>query len=147
MPATTFSLSKSASERVSLRKLIWVGSLALAISIAANQIIRLIALNVFNASPQFPPLGVGQINFFTVLGVVGATIVFAILAKFSSHPIAWYRRIAIGALFFSFIPDAGLLGPNPLPGTSLHSVGALVIMHIVTAAIVISLLTTQTREK
>ena len=135
------------ARRVSMRKLLWVGPLALIASIAANLIIRFIALLLFNVSPEFPPFFPGQIIFLTTISILVATIVFGIFARFSKHPVAWYRRIGIGVLLLSFVPDAGLLSQNMIPGTNTLSVGALVIMHIVTAAIVIGMFTTLTLEK
>lgn len=127
--------------RIDSRHLLWAGSLAAIASVLANLLIRAIALGVLNAPPEFPPLNVGPIVGFTILGILAATVVFAIVARRTHHTIAWYRRVALVALVLSFLPDLGLYLQKFMPGTNEVSVGALVAMHIVTALITVALLT------
>jgi hypothetical protein len=135
-----------AEERVSYRRLLWVGPLAIVASVIANQIVHLLALSLFNISPDFPPLQFGPPIMFTIMGVLGAVIVYAIVGRLSRRPIRLFRVIALIALVLSFIPDIGLLTSNMLPGTSLIAVGTLAVMHIVAWAITVWMLTTLARE-
>jgi hypothetical protein len=139
--------SASAQEkRVSLRRLLWVGPLTIVAAVVANVIIRLLALALLPISPAFPPLQPAQPIFFTVIGVLGAAIVFAIVGRFARRPIRLFRIIALIALLISFLPDIGLLASNMMPGTSALSVGVLMLMHIVAFAISVGMLTRLTRE-
>jgi hypothetical protein len=135
-----------AEERVSWRRLLWVGPLAIVASVIANQIVQFIALALLNISPDFPPLMIGPPIMFTIIGVLGAVIVYAIIGRLSRRPIRLFRVIALIALVLSFIPDIGLLTSNMLPGTSLTAVLTLAIMHVVAWAITVWMLTTLARE-
>ena len=133
-------------ERVSSRRLLWVGPLAIVVSVIANQIVRLIAVSLFNISPEFMPLQVGPPLMFTIMGVLGAVIVYAVVGRISRHPIRLFRVIALIVLALSFIPDIGLLISDMMPGTSTIAVATLATMHIVAGAITIWMLTTLARE-
>src|SRR5262245_28091751 len=116
-----------AEERVSWRRLLWVGPLAIVASVIANQIIHFVALALLNISPDFPPLMIGPPIMFTIIGVLGAVIVYAIIGRLSRRPIRLFRAIALIVLVLSFIPDIALLTSNMLPGTSLTAVLTLAI--------------------
>jgi hypothetical protein len=132
-------------ERVSLRRLLWVGPLTIVVAALANAIIRLLALAILPISPEFPPLQPAQPIVFSVIGALGAVIVFAIVGRFARRPIRLFRIIALIALLISFVPDIGLLTSNMMPGTSALSVGVLMLMHVVAWAICVSMLARLTR--
>jgi hypothetical protein len=77
----------------------------------------------------------------TALGVLGAVIVFALLARFARRPLLMFKRIATVALVLSFVPDILLLVASE-PGATLASVGVLMSMHVVTWAISVGMLIT-----
>jgi len=133
-------------QRVSLRRLLWVGPLTIIAAVVANTIIRFLAVSLLGISSAFPPLQPAQPIVFSVIGVLGAVIVFAIIGRFARRPIRLFRVIALIALVLSLVPDIGLLTSNMMPGTSVLSVGVLMVMHIVAYAISVGMLTTLTRE-
>ena len=49
------------------------------------------------------------IIMFTVLGVGAATLVFALLARFTRRPITIFRWVALVALLLSLVPNVQLL--------------------------------------
>ena len=132
--------------RISGGRLWRVGALAIGASIIANLIIRIIAVNVLGIGEGFMPLTWAPPIVFTIIGVLGAIIVFAILARFSKRPIQLFRIIGIVALVLSLLPDIGLLTSNSMPGTTLAAVITLMLMHVAAGAITIWLLTTRTVE-
>jgi Family of unknown function (DUF6069) len=134
-------------ERVSGRRLLWIGPLAIVAAVVANQIIRILAVSLFNISPEFPPLQPGPPLMFTVMGVLGAVIVFAIVGRLSRRPIRLFRTIALIVLVLTFLPDIGLLMTGAMPGTTPVAVGTLATMHVVAWAITIWMLTTLAREQ
>lgn len=136
----------AAEERVSGRRLLWVGPLTIIAAVVANQIVHFLAIALFNISPEFPPLQPGPPIAFTIMGVLGAVIVFAIIGRLSRRPIGLFRRIALVVLVLSFIPDIALLLTGAMPGTSLVAVGTLMLMHTVAWAITVWMLTTLARE-
>ena len=143
-------------EKVALRSLGWVGLLAAVLSVAANAVIRTIAKAAFEVPDGFQPFTFGQFTFVTVAGVAGATLVLGFLGGLfnkagrpiqRARPIRSFRRLAVGALVLSWIPALGLLAGRPYPGTTVQSVGTLMVMHTVTAVITVGLLTTLGRER
>jgi hypothetical protein len=135
-----------AEERVSGRRLLWVGPLAIVAAVIANQIVRIIAVSLLNISPEFPPLQIGPPIMFTIMGVLGAIIVYAIIGRLSRRPIRLFRVIALIVLVLSFLPDIGLLTSNMMPGTTPAAVLTLASMHVVTWAITVWMLTTLAHE-
>ncbi len=116
-------------------------------SVAANAIVAALAGLLPGVSPEFPPLQPGAYVFFTVVGVLGAVITFALVARFAHRPIRTYVTVAVIALALSFIPDLMLVADaSQLPGGSVSAVLALMAMHIVTFAISVGLLTGLTRR-
>ena len=69
--------------------------------------------------------------------LAGAT--FAVVQRFFRDPARVYVRLAIVALVLSWIPDVALLFINE-PGATMPAVASLMVMHGVTAAIVVTLL-------
>jgi hypothetical protein len=135
------------TERVATGQLLKVGALAIGASVAANLIIRIIAVSLLGIGQEFPPLGWGPPIVFTIIGVLGAIIVFAIIARFAKRPIRLFRIIGVVVLVLSLLPDIGLLSANNMPGTSLSGVITLMLMHVAAGAITIWLLTTQAIER
>jgi hypothetical protein len=133
-------------ERISSGRLWKIGAQAIAASIVVNLIIRIVAVNILGIGSEFPPLGWGPPIVFTIIGVLGAVIVFAIIARFAKRPSRLFRIIGLVVLVLSLVPDILLLTSNTMPGTSLGSVAALMLMHVAAGAITIWLLTTQTTE-
>ncbi len=150
------------TQRIVLKKLWWVGPLTIASAVLANTLVRAIALAVLNPDPRFTPLQSPSFLPFTIIGVLGAVIVFALVARFARSPIRTYHIVAFLALLISFVPDLLLLlipagGPPPggptaggrpvMGGVTVPNVAALMSMHVVAYAISVGLLTTLTRER
>jgi uncharacterized membrane protein len=121
-------------DRVVLRRLWWAGPLAIVTSAAANEIVRRLAVAVLAPSPQFVPLTPPAVLFWTVVGIAGATVVFAVVVRYAVRPVRTFVRIALVALVLSWVPDLWLLAAR-LPGTTVAGVGVLMFMHVVAAAI------------
>jgi hypothetical protein len=128
-------------ERTSLGRLAGVGALAVVLAVVANLVVRTLAVSFF-ASPEFPPLAVGPTVLFTAVGVLGATVVFGLIARFSGRPVRLFRRVALVVLLLSLVPDVLLLVAAPFPGTSVPAVLALMVEHVVAWAISVYALTT-----
>jgi hypothetical protein len=70
--------------------------------------------------------------------VLGAAT-FAVVRRFARDVTAAYVRIAIVALVLSWVPDVALLVLRD-PGATVPAVGALMVMHALTALIVVWLM-------
>lgn len=133
-------------KRISFGRLLWVGPLAVLAAVIANVLVSITAVALVGISPEFDPLHVRPVIGFTVVGVLGAVIVFALVARFSRRPVRLFRRIALVVLLLSFVPDLSLLYASPYAGTTVQSVIVLMLMHVVAWLISVSLLTTLTRK-
>ncbi len=134
------------SERVSFRRLLWVGPLAVVAAVAVNVVIRTVAVALFGLT-DFPPLMLGPTILFTIFGVLGAVMVFALVARFSGRPIRLFRRVALVALLVTLVPDVLLLVAPSISGTTVAGVLTLMAEHVAAWAVSVGILTTLTRER
>lgn len=123
------------------RRLWQDGAVAAAGALVVNALIRTAAVNLFGVSAELRPFTWPQLTLFTLLGVLGATVVYGLVARRSQHPADTFRRIAIGVLALSFVPDIGLLVTDILPGMTLAAFWSLIAMHMATAVVTIGRLT------
>ena len=124
---------------------LWLlGMLAIISSVIVNMIIHMIAVSLLHISSQFFQLQGAIYIVFTIIGAIGAVLVFALLSRFARRPIRLYRIIATVVLALSLIPDLALLSE---PGASWYAVGTLMSMHIATYLVCVSVLTTMTRSR
>ncbi len=124
------------------------GVIALPAAGAANLLVRAIGVRVFSVSPDFKPLQVGPVIFFTLVGIVGAVTVFAVVARLTRRPVGVYRALALAVLALSFLPDLSLLSIPPSAEGQMAGMAAtgpevaiLLLMHVVTAGVCVGLLT------
>ena len=71
--------------------------------------------------------------------VVSVLLVFVGCAMWSAQPISLYRRIALGALALSMIPDALL--PGNVPGATWPAAFVLMVAHVAAWAPTVFVLT------
>lgn len=133
--------------RISMGRIWLAGGLAYVLSVLANAIVRIIVKAVFPISPLFAALQEWNgIFFLTFIGVLGATIVFAILSRLTKHAVKIFYGLAVIFLLLSFVPNILMLTTNG-PGATVPAVAGLMVMHVVTAVITVWLLTTWTRVR
>ncbi|SRR5579883_1861972 len=118
---------------------IWLfGLLAVVASIGINLAISVIAKTWLAAPSTFAPLSFGPVIFWSVFFGVGATLVFALVARWSKRPGTVFVRIALIVYACTFIPDLLLLQfPTFFPGSTLTAVLSLMTMHALEAIIII----------
>lgn len=110
-------------------------------AVVANLAIYFVAKSTLAISADFAPLmNPRPTVFFTVIGVGGAAGVYSMLRRRGAEASSTFTRVALLALLASFIPDAALLATGQ-PGATATSVGVLVAMHVIAAAIAIAVLT------
>ena len=130
---------------ISARRLLWVGPLAVLVAVVVNLMIRTVAVASFGLS-GFLPLAVGPTVMFTVVGVLGAVIVFGLMLRFVRDPVRLFMRVAFVVLLLSLIPDLLLLYAGSMPGTTVAGVLTLMAEHVATWAVSVGVLTTLTRR-
>ena len=135
-------------EHVTLRKLIWVGPLTIVCAVVANLIIRSIAVSAFGVPETFQYLQAPSIISSTIVFLLVALLAFVLVGRVARRPIRFYRILAFVVLCISFLsPVMALVGLLPAPGMTLSIFWAMIVMHLVSAIIVVGLFTTLTREQ
>jgi Family of unknown function (DUF6069) len=134
-------------EHMALRRLIWVGPLTLVSTVIANLIIRTSAISLFGVPETFQYLQVAYVIGSSIFFLLLALLAFVLVSRFAQRPIRFYRILAFVVLCISFLsPVMALVGLFPAPGMTLSIFWTMIAMHLVSAIIVIGLLTTLTRE-
>ncbi|RZV11953.1 hypothetical protein BDK88_0842 [Natrinema hispanicum] len=128
----------SSTRSLTISDLARAGVVALAVSLGINLLIVFVA-NAGGIAPALEALNYGPVTFFTTLGVVGATITYGILARFSASPDRLFLIVAAIVLVLSLVPDFTVI-PNQ-PGGSLFTGAILGLMHVTTAVICVGVLT------
>lgn len=144
---TTLTTSPVSQERVALGRLWWVTLLSIAAASAANLVVYLIATALFDGPRAFALLGPVPILVSTVLYLVGAAIVYALIGRLTRRPIRAFRAVAAVALLLSFLAPISAVFMMPAPDTpDATTVVVLIVMHIVAAIITVALFTRLARK-
>src|SRR5581483_2786923 len=144
----TFMTSTLLHEHIALRKLIWVEPLTIVAAAIANLIIRTLAISVFGVPGTFQYLQASYVIGSTIIFLLMAMLAFVLANRFARRPIHTYRMLAFVVLCISFLsPVMALVGLFPAPGMTLSIFWTMIVMHTVSAIIVVGLLTTLTREQ
>ena len=114
------------------------------LSVLANDILLAIVRPIANAPETFSPFKYDAVTELTFLGVLAAGFVYISIIRF--YPIAYKKIfiwISIVALLLSFIPDIMLpYSPDAdNQGATTFIVIILMLMHVLTAGIVIWMFT------
>jgi hypothetical protein len=130
---------------VSLVRLYWVGPLGIATSVLAVLTVQFIAVKALSPLPRFSQavLASHEPAIVTAVLVSGAVLVFAGCVRLAADPVRTYRRIALGALLLSFVPNVAaalFMGP----AVDWPSMIALMSMHVIAWVITVWMLTTLT---
>jgi len=126
------------SSRVGVGGLARRGGIALGLAVLVNVAI-VFAADAAGIAPILDPLSTGPVVLFTALGVVGATIVYGVLARFRAEPDRLFALVAAVVLVLSLIPDA-TYAPT-LPGATTLGVTVLAVMHVTAALVAVAVLT------
>ncbi|GHO85302.1 hypothetical protein [Dictyobacter formicarum] len=133
-------------EHIALRRVPAVGLLTLVVALITNIMIGTVSYALFSISPAFTPLNLIPITYWTVLGVMGAVLVFAAQVKLTRHPIANFSKTALIVLLISILPVLTLFFISPFPATSPIAIVTLILMHVNTATLCLGMLTSLCSE-
>jgi hypothetical protein len=136
-------------EGVAARKLMWVGPLTIVVVALANLVVRTLAASFFGVASSFVYLQAPVIIGSTVGFLLLALLAFVLVGRVSRQPVRIFRIVAGVALLVSFLNPLLLLAGWWLPtaGMNLHIFWTMIVMHIVSALIAVSLLTTLSIER
>ena len=121
-----------------MRDLLARGALALVLSLAVNGLV-VWAVAATGAVQLFDPLDYGPVFLLTTLGVVGATIVYALVRGWSGRPERTFGVVVVVVLLLSFLPDVLFLPGDP--GATTAGIAVLMVIHVTVAAICYAVLT------
>jgi len=141
----TTNSKTSTDQAVDLGRVWWVGLAAVALATLVNGLVRTLALALMEVDPGFLPLQSPAFLPFTIIGGGLGVLVFALLARRARRPFTTFQIVAAVALVVSLLPDLGLLGS--MPGANAATVGTLMLMHVLTAGIVVGMLSALTRKR
>jgi hypothetical protein len=79
-------------------------------------------------APDLLALSYPPVVFLTVVGVLGATVVYWLLESRAESPTRTFTRLAWAVLVLSFVPDIGILLADDT--ATVAGVGALAFMHL-----------------
>lgn len=107
------------------------------LSLVVNLIILYFARSL---APNFQPLSVGPVCFWTILGTIGACVTFALIRRWSSNPNRIFLIVASIVLLLSFVPDYMTLQSTSaaFKGATPKAAATLMLMHVVVAVIATS---------
>ena len=134
--------------RISYGRLPGVALLAALAAALANTLVYFaasglgtISQGVLLPSPMgLSPLTVGLVAITSIIGAIGASIVFAIIGLFARRPVRLFRIVATVVLVLSFVM------PATVPGVPVAMRVSLAVMHVVAWAVSVGLLTTLARQ-
>jgi hypothetical protein len=110
----------------------------------ANVLLRFIAVALLDIpQPEFEPLQLRDVIVSSLGATIVAGLVWALIVRFARDPTRTFRIVAAVALVLSLAAplQVGLADPPDYPGTDAGSVGTLIAMHLVTAAICVAVFT------
>lgn len=137
------SATKSGFAGVRSRSLAVRGGIAVGLSAIANALV-LVVVQALEIAPDFQALTFPPVLFLSAGGAVGAVAVYWVLDRRVDRPARTFRRIAAAVLVVSFVPDLALLAVDE--SATIPGVIALMMMHVVVAAIAVGVLVGRSGE-
>ncbi|PRY40780.1 DUF6069 family protein [Umezawaea tangerina] len=107
---------------------------AAVVSVALDAVIAAIA-HAAGVSEEFPPLTFPAYTFLSVLGLLIGGIAWAVVRAKVANAAGFLRIGAPVVVLVSFVPDVMIGLSKSQPGTTWGGVAALVVMHVVVAAV------------
>ncbi len=115
------------------------GAVAGVTAAVLNVIVSAVARGAFDASDDFAPLTPGPIVMWTILGAIIGAVGWRAIVNKKADSKALLNKLVPTVLVLSLLPDVALLaGGDAVAGHSTDAVVALMVMHVLTAAIVVT---------
>jgi uncharacterized protein DUF6069 len=132
------SVTTATRPAVGVRSALTAGAVAAVGAAVVNGAISLVARGPLGVSAEFVPLTPGPIVLWTVIGALVGAAGWRLIVNRSARSGAVLRALVPTVLVLSLIPDVALLVTGAMPGTTTTAVLALMVMHVVTAAIAVT---------
>jgi hypothetical protein len=143
--ATTFTgpqIHKDAGRSIGAgwRRLLALGAGLVLAATVANVLIAMALRNGLGVPAAFTPLSTPAVGSLTVVGMIGATLVFAWVARTQADPRRIFFLIAVAGLIVSWLPDLAIWATAVFPGTTTTGILSLMALHMVAAGFAVGLL-------
>jgi uncharacterized protein DUF6069 len=122
------------------RRLLVVGAGLALVAAVANVLVAMALRNALGVPAAFQPLSTPSVASFTIVGMIGATLVFAWVALTQPDPRRTFVLIATVGLIVSLLPDLGVWATGVFPGTTAAGILSLMALHVVAAGFAVGIL-------
>lgn len=115
-----------------------VGVAAGVVASVSNTVVSAVARGPLGASDEFVPLTPGPVVLWTMVGAVVGAVGWRLVVTRSARGRAVLAVLVPAVLVLSLVPDVALLVTGSTPGQTTTGVAALMVMHVLTAAIAVT---------
>jgi hypothetical protein len=122
------------------RRLLVVGAGLVLAATVANVLIAMALRNGLGVPAAFTPLSTPAVASLTVVGMMGATLVFAWVARAQADPRRRFVLIAMAGLILSLLPDLAIWATRVFPGTTPAGILSLMALHVVSCGLAVGIL-------
>jgi hypothetical protein len=122
------------------RRLLVVGAGLVLMATVANVLIAMALRNGLGVPAAFQPLATPGVASLTIIGMIGATLVFAWIARTQPDPRRTFVLVATAGLIVSWLPDLTIWATAAFPGTTTAGILSLMALHVVAAGFAVGIL-------
>jgi hypothetical protein len=122
------------------RRLLVVGAGLVLTATVANVLIAMALRSGLGVPAAFQPLSTPGVASLTIAGMIGATLVFAWVARTQPDPRRTFVLIATAGLIVSWLPDVAIWVTAVFPGTTTTGILSLMALHVVAAGFAVGIL-------
>jgi hypothetical protein len=122
------------------KRLLVVGAGLVALATTANVLIAIVLRDRLGVPAAFQPLSTPGVASATVVGMIGATLTFAWVARTQPDPRRTFVLIATAGLIMSWLPDLVIWATAVFPETTTTGMLSLMALHVVAAGFAVGIL-------
>ncbi|HKB32874.1 MAG TPA: DUF6069 family protein [Candidatus Dormibacteraeota bacterium] len=130
----------ASSSRSGWRRLVLVGAGLVVTATVANVLIAMTVRNGLGVPATFQALSAPAVASGTIVGMIGATLVFAWVARAQADPRRTFVLIAAVGLIVSWVPDLAIWAMRVFPGTTSTGILSLMALHVVASGLAVGIL-------
>jgi hypothetical protein len=120
--------------------LLVVGAGLVLTATAANVLVAMALRSGLGVPAAFQPLSTPAVASATIVGMIGATLMFAWVARAQPDPRRTFVRIGTAALIVSWLPLLVIWATAVFPGTTTTGILSLMALHVVAAGFAVGIL-------
>ena len=122
------------------RRLLVVGAGLVFVATVANVLVAMALRSALGVPAAFQPLSTLGVASVTPVGMIGATLVFAWIARTRPDPRRTFVLVATAGLIVSWLPVLIIWATAVFPGTTTAGILSLMVLHVVAAAFAVGIL-------